>query len=152
MALPSKPLFLGTFRHLLDVKNRLTIPSRWRIAGDDQAELYVALPQPDHIVVLPPLEVERLYERSASKDLADFDAQASMQKLFAMAHSFGCDKQGRAGLPEEMLTRAGIPREGEAVLVGGMSRFAIWAPDRWAKVDPRSTGESIGDVMRRLNV
>ncbi len=61
MALNSKPLFLGTFRHVLDVKNRLTIPSKWRVADESGAETYVAIPQVDHWLVLPPREADRLY-------------------------------------------------------------------------------------------
>lgn len=150
MALTSKPFFLGTFRHVLDVKNRLTIPSKWRIAGAENDESFVAIPQDGHWLVLPASEATRLYERSAEKNLSDLDAQLSMQKLYALSHQLDCDKQGRTGLPDEMLKHAAIDRD--VVLVGGMSRFYLWAPDRWAKMDIRNTGENIGEVMRRMSV
>jgi MraZ protein len=150
MASPSKTLFVGTFRHLLDAKNRLTIPSRWRFEGDEGPDSFLALPQGDHVLVLPPAEIERLYEKLAGKALSDADAQASIQKMFALASSFGCDKQGRVGLPDSLLKDAGIDRE--AVLVGSLTKFTLWSPDRWARIDSRNTGESVGDLMRRMNV
>jgi len=150
MANPPKTLYVGTYRHVLDAKNRLTIPSRWRFAGDEQADSYLALPQADHVLVLSPIEIDRLYEKLASKALSDADAQSSIQKMFALAHAFGCDKQGRVGLPDQLLRDAGVDRE--AVLVGSLTKFALWSPDRWAHHDSRATGESVGDIMRRMNV
>ena len=51
MANPSKTLYVGSFRHVLDAKNRLTIPARWRFAGDEAADSYLALPQDGHLLV-----------------------------------------------------------------------------------------------------
>ena len=60
MAHPGKAFYTGLFRHTLDDKFRLTIPSAWRYAheGDDT---FLATPHPDgYVAVLPPAEVEKL--------------------------------------------------------------------------------------------
>ncbi len=145
-----KPYYVGSFRHNLDAKNRLTIPSKWRFAGDD-GDVYLALPDPGgYITVLPPLEVEKLYERVSQKLLSDGAAQAFLSKFFSQAYTFGCDKQGRVGLVVELLAHAGIERE--AILVGTMTKFSIWSPDRWRPVDPRTSGEDLGGLMKEIGL
>ena len=144
------PYYVGSFRHSLDAKNRLTIPSKWRFAGDD-GDVYLALPDPGgYITVLPPLEVEKLYERVSQKLLSDGAAQAFLSKFFSQALTFGCDKQGRVGLATELLAHAGI--EKAAILVGTMSKFSIWSPDRWRPVDPRASGEDLGGLMKEVGL
>ena len=150
MVPPSKPIYVGSFRHVLDVKNRLTVPARWRFPGDEQ-EVYLALPHPGgYVMVLPPAEVEKLYDKVSQKALSDTDAQDFLNKFFAQAFSFGCDKQGRVGLTADLLRHAAIDRE--AVLVGSMTKFGLWSPDRWAQVDARTGGDNYGDLMRRLGI
>ncbi|MFT3831212.1 MAG: mraZ [Opitutaceae bacterium] len=150
MAHPTKTLYVGTFRHVLDAKNRLTIPARWRFAGDEGADSYLALPQDGHLLVLPPLEIERLYDKLASKALGDTAAQASIQKLFSQAFSFGCDKQGRVALPEAMLRTVGI--EKEAMCIGSLTKFTIWNPARWEQQNPTAAGENVEALMRRMDI
>jgi len=100
--------------------------------------------------VLPPAEVEKLYEKVAEKALTDRDAQDAFARFFAQTLSFSFDKQGRFGLAAELLTHAGIRKD--AVLVGSLTKFAIWAPDRWQKLETRTAGEQLGDLMRRIGI
>lgn len=146
----SKPFYVGTFRHTLDAKNRLTIPAKWRFAGDEN-EGYLALPHPSgHVMVLPPNEVEKLYERISAMRLSDDEALEFQNKFFSQAHLFGCDKQGRINLPETLLQRAGISKD--VVLVGTMTKFGLWSPERWAAIDPERNGDNIGDLMKRVGL
>lgn len=147
----SKPIYVGTFRHTLDAKNRLTIPAKWRFVGDEKAEVYLALPNPaGHVMVLPPAEVEKLYERISALPFSDAQAQEFQNKFFSQAHTFGCDKQGRINLPSALLERAGIDRD--VVLVGTMTKFGLWSPARWAAVDPEKNGDNLGDLMKQVGL
>ena len=151
MALPSKPIYVGSFRHVLDAKNRLTIPSRWRFVGDEAGEVYLAVPNPGgYVSVLPPAEVEKLYQKVSEKNISDTEAQEFLNRFFAQAHSFGCDKQGRVNITDELLQHAGVDRD--AVLVGTMHTFSIWSPDRLAQMQARNSGENPGDLMRRIGL
>lgn len=150
MTSAAKPIYVGSFRHNLDAKNRLTIPARWRFAGDER-DVYLALPHPDgYVMVLPPAEVEKLYAKVSEKLLSDRDAQDFLNRFFAQAHSFGCDKQGRISLPEPLLRHGGIDKE--TVLIGTMTKFGIWNPSRWTEVESRTGGETFGDLMRRIGL
>ena len=54
MAQAGNAFYTGLFRHTLDDKGRLTIPSAWRYAHEEQ-DTFLATPHPDgYIAVLPP--------------------------------------------------------------------------------------------------
>jgi len=146
----NNPRYTGYFRHSLDDKNRLTIPSGWRVAHTEDDE-FVALPHPDgYIAVLPPPEVDRLYEKAAAKNLSDSEAQDVLTQLFAHAQTLRFDKQGRIGLTPELLRHAGIAKE--AVLAGSLSKFAIWNPEQWEAKGQRMDSQTYRDLMRRAGI
>ena len=150
MSALGRPIFVGKHQRNLDSKNRLTIPSKWRFDGDTE-EVYLALPDPSGaILVLPPKQVEKLYAEIEEQRLSDEDAQELQDKLFSQAVSFGCDKQGRINLTEELLEHSGITKE--AIMIGRMTTFRIWAPERWATIDPKSNQDDIGKLMKRVNL
>ena len=129
MASISRVLYTGSFRHNLDDKGRLTIPSAWR-TPHEESDQFLATPNPDgYISVLPPAEVAKLVEKIAAVPMADAEAQAQIANFFAQSESFTFDKQGRVGLDEGLLKHAGITKE--AVLGGSLTKFNIFSPERW---------------------
>jgi len=150
MAQPGKAFYTGLFRHSLDDKGRLTIPSAWRYAHEE-ADAFLATPHPDgYIAVLPPAEVEKLHAKIAQLALGDGAGQDFAARFFAETQSFSFDKAGRIGLQDALLTHAGIDKN--AVLVGSLTKFNIYSPERWEKVQARTAGENFGDIMRRLGI
>ncbi len=144
-------LYVGEFEHSLDAKNRLTVPSKWRLPGDE-GDYYLALPNPEGFVsVYPPAMVARLQERIAQISLGDTQAQATLMYLSSMAHAFGCDKQGRVQLNEALLGHAGISKQ--ALLVGNFSTFSIWSPERYAHFQKNvQAKESIAQALIKLGL
>ena len=119
----TEPFYGGTFRHRLDEKNRVTVPSKWRFPGDEN-DAYLAWPHPQgHIVIYPPLKMRELREKLKAIPESDLNGQAILRKLFGAAHQFGPDSQGRLKLPEALLEHAQI--KGEAVLIGLGDRINI---------------------------
>ena len=150
MSSSSRPRYTGHFRHSLDDKNRLTIPSGWRTAHTEEDE-FVALPHPDgYVAVLPPTEVDRLYDKAAEKNLSDSEAQDVLTQLFAHALTVRFDKQGRIALTPELLAHAGIAKE--AVLAGSLSKFGIWSPAGWESKGQRMDNQTYRDLMRRAGI
>lgn len=142
-------MYVGSFRHNLDAKNRLTIPSKWRFQGD-QEDVYLAFPHAHGcIMVLPPAAVERLYEKVNSINLGDEAGQNLLNQIFSEAHQLGCDKQGRISLPENLLGKAKI--EKEALLVGTMTKFGIWNPAQWENRHQGSS-DKVAELMTELGI
>ena len=141
--------FVGEFTHSLDTKGRLTIPSKWRIPGGDNT--YLALPNQDgYITVYPPKMVARLEENMGDAKLSDVRRRALSMELFSRADSFGCDKQGRINLSQDLLRHAGI--KGKAVLAGNFTDFSIWSEARYDKRKKSSEPINVFDAMRELGL
>ena len=150
MAQAGNAFYTGLFRHTLDDKGRLTIPSAWRAAHSD-TDTFLATPHPDgYIAVLPPGEVAKLHEKISAQKLSDAAAQAFAARFFSQTQSFSYDKAGRIGLSAELLKHAGI--EKDAVLVGSLSKFNVYSPARWQQEEAKTAGSNFGDAMRRLDL
>lgn len=146
----ARTYYVGKHLRNLDSKNRLTIPSKWRFDGDME-DVYMALPDPSGcILVLPPKQVDKLYEKIESQELNDEGAQTLQDKLFSRAVFFGCDKQGRINLTEDLVDHSGLTKE--AVIIGRMSTFRIWNPERWEGIDPKKNEDDIRDMMKRVKL
>ena len=150
MAHPGKAFYTGLFRHSLDEKGRLTVPSAWRNAHEE-TDTFLAVPHPEgYVAVLPPPEVEKLRSKIADVALSDRAGQDFAARFFAQTQSFSFDKQGRVGVSAELLKHAGIGKD--ALLVGALTKFNLYSPERWEKVEARTAGENFGDLMRRLGI
>jgi MraZ protein len=126
----NKGFYVGTYRHTLDAKGRLTVPSKWRFSGDEQDGSYLALPNPNgSITVYPPKTTAALEAKIENVSmLADKDELNALIQLFATGDRFGCDAQGRIGLTEELRRYAGLVKD--AILIGTVTTFHIWAPEK----------------------
>ncbi len=120
--------YVGEFVHQLDARNRVTVPSSWRVTGDD-GNYYFAWPDPEGcIAVYPPHMQDELLEKAGQIRLSDVRGRAILRNLFGRAHKFGCDKQGRILLPDTLKSHAGI--EKQVSLVGLGHYFQIWDADK----------------------
>lgn len=122
--------YVGEFVHQLDARNRVTVPSSWRVAGDD-GNFYLGWPHPEGcIAVYPPHMQEELMEKARQIRHSDVRGQVMLRRLFGRAHKFGCDRQGRILIPDPLRTHAGIAKQ--VSLVGLGHYFQIWDAARRA--------------------
>jgi MraZ protein len=145
----TRTVFVGTFRHAVDDKNRVAIPAKWRAAARGSKEFYV-LPDPKScLVVLPASAMERMLERADDISIGEYERRDVLRLITSRAHGTPCDKQGRVGLTEELLKHAGI--EKDAVLVGVLTKFEIWSPSRLAEVE-RNTTQNFAEAAKQLGL
>ncbi len=142
--------FTGLHRHNLDEKGRLTVPKVWRDVLPE-GTTYLATPQPDgYIVVLPPEGVAALREKIQALQMGNAKAQAFTARFFSQTQSFSYDAGGRVMLSDELKKHAGITDK--VVLVGTLTKYHIYSPERWAKEEEATAGENFGSFMRELNL
>lgn len=140
--------YVGEFTHNLDPRNRVTIPSPWRVEGDD-GNYYMAWPHPEGcIAVYPPAMQRRFLERAESIRQSDTKGQELLRRFFGKGHQFGCDKQGRVLLPEALIAHAGV--EKGVVLVGLGNNFQIWSAERHQVQNDE--GFNLLDAMKELGL
>ncbi|MFM2105075.1 MAG: protein MraZ protein [Chloroflexota bacterium] len=120
-------MFTGEYRHSVDEKGRIAIPSRFRARLDDGA--FVARWIDTCLAVFPRDEWDRLAEKVAGLPLADAGSRTFQRFVFAGAFEVELDRQGRIVLPASLRSFAGLA--GEAVVVGSRDHAEIWAPAAW---------------------
>ena len=137
--------YVGEFVHQLDSRSRVTVPSSWRVAGDD-GSYYLAWPHPEGcVVVYQPHMQEALLAKAADARLSDIQSQKMLRRLFGRASKFGCDKQGRILIPDSLKQHAGIAKQ--VSLVGLGHYFQIWdAARREAEDDDFNLLEAMAEM------
>lgn len=135
-AQPQK-FFAGEFRHAIDEKHRITIPSRWRAEG---AEEFIILPEPQHqfLLVMSQEEFSRMSARAENqRGVSPRDRRIFLRHLHSRAEHGTSDRQGRLVLPEDMCRKLGL--KGEVALVGNRGRFEIWNLQKWKRAHEEET-------------
>lgn len=153
MSTSGKSYLTGKFRHNLDEKNRVTIPSTWRSLFPKETT-FLAIPNMGgYVTVLPPAEADKLYEKFAAVPLSDTEAQDEINAFMANTQAITFDSQGRIALSEDLFTHAGLkgPKQ-EVVMVGAFNKFNIFSPERWELTAQKSTSATQGDAMRRFGI
>ena len=127
----AQTIFAGEFRHAMDAKNRVTIPSRWRRGDVDE---FFAIPNTEggFLMIIPPTEFKRLADKvEQDQTISAAERRKLIRQFSARAQHVTSDKQGRMVLPDDQCKLLGL--KGEVVLVGSYLRFEIWNPDTWKK-------------------
>ena len=126
-------VFSGEVRRVVDDKNRLNIPSRWR--DPRQQELH-ALPERNQNCLQLLTSDELLRMKTVIDESTQF-SPAQKKKFrrlwFSRATPCPIDKQGRIVLPPEIQNRFRF--DGEVVLVGACECIEVWRPEEWNSVE-----------------
>ena len=144
---PAQSFYAGEFRHAIDEKNRVTIPSRWRRNGPEE---FIILPEATHqfLLVMSPAEFSRMSAEAESHSAVSArDRRVFLRHLHSRAQHGVSDRQGRLVLPEELCRK--VELKGEVALVGGRGRFEIWNLARWKKAheEETSTYQHVANVI-----
>ena len=123
-------LFTGEYRHTVDDKGRIAIPSRFRARLDEGA--FVSRWIDACLAIFPKDEWDKLAAKVAALPLADASSRTFQRFVFAGAFEVELDRQGRVVIPASLRTFARL--ESEAVVVGSRDHAEIWAPAAWDEV------------------
>ncbi len=138
-------MFVGEFRHALDPKGRLTIPSSWRLRTEGGGDAYLALPDVGgYITVYGPEMALQLKERIAQVGMSDLAGQRAIAQIMSGAQRFSLDKAGRINLNTRLIEHGGIKKE--AVLLGKMASFSIFSAEVYeaqTKADPQTLAAAL---------
>lgn len=120
-------MFTGEYRHAVDGKGRIAVPSRFRaqLAGG----IVVAQWLDSCLAIFPGPAWEALSAKVAGLPMTDANARLLQRRLFAGALETELDRQGRVLVPQTLRTWARL--DTEAMVLGLQDHAEIWAPDRW---------------------
>ncbi len=137
-------MFTGEYRHSVDDKGRLAVPSRFRAQLDGGA--FVSRWIDGCLAIHTRDGWAELADRVSGLPITDGAARLFQRYVFAGAAEAELDRQGRILLPAYLREEAGL--EGDAVVVGTRDHAEIWAPQRWADYhramdDPQTFAQAI---------
>lgn len=140
------PFFLGEHDLVLDAKNRLSIPAQIRKHFDsaDDGSLFVTLK--DSVPWLYTLgHFRRLFKKQLLPGLMPSELQKKYTYLtLSLGAEVECDAQGRVVLPESILSRAGLAKDGarEVTLVGAHDHLEIFSRASWKAIREKLIAQS----------
>jgi MraZ protein len=123
-------VFTGEYRHSVDDKGRIAVPSRFRAQLADGA--FVSRWIDSCLAIFPKAAWDDLAAKVAGLPVTDPGSRAFQRFLFGGAIEAELDRQGRVVVPAYLREWAAL--EGEAVVVGSRDHAEIWAPPRWERV------------------
>ncbi len=118
----------GEYRHALDDRGRVAIPSRFRGRLAEGATLSRWLDR--CLGVFPAEEWNTLAEKIRALPMTNPNAREFARFMSSGAVDVELDRQGRLLIPSYLREYAGLG-DGEVVVVGALNRLEIWAPSAW---------------------
>lgn len=136
MAPQGTAIYSGSFRHTLDDKNRVAVPSLWR-AMIAEGTSFLALPQTDKkgnrfITAINPEKKAAILALISQIPISNIEERQAIGRYFEHAKNLTLDKQGRVTLGAEHCQHAGIGKD--AVFVGSLDNFTIYSPETWERI------------------
>ena len=143
------PVFTGEYRHTVDEKGRLAIPTRLRaqLAEGGQVSAWM-----DGCAALHPAATwDELTAQVDALPLTDDRSRKLRRLLYGAAFEVKLDRQGRFVLPQKLRDLARI--ETEVVLVGAGNRIELWSPQRWSEFSEQmDQPEALAESLQGLGI
>ncbi len=144
-------MFRGHYRHTIDTKGRLSIPSKFRDAlADGWGDKLVIVPSDNKGLDVYPLKSwEALEGKVDALPTLDPDARAFRYNYLSLGQDVVLDPQGRIQISADYRQRAGLVKD--VLIVGMQKMFEVWDTERWMHFD-RDTrgGNTLDDTRARL--
>jgi MraZ protein len=136
---------MGEYRHTVDEKGRLIIPSKFREALGPSFVITRGL---DHCLFVYPMgEWEQLEQQLKALPFTKKDARAFTRFFFSGATVAELDKQGRVNVPNNLREFAKL--EKECVVIGVSNRVEIWSKEAWSAYYEESE-DSFNEIAEKL--
>jgi len=143
-------MFIGEYHHSIDEKNRLAIPTKFRL---DLSKGAVVTRGIDSCLFLyTKKEWEKLAVKLADMPISKSKTRAFARLMLAGAMDANLDKQGRVNLPDYLRRYASIGKK--AVVAGLYNRLEVWDEKKWEeyKNKSESNSEDIAESLAELGV
>jgi MraZ protein len=143
-------MLTGEFRHNLDPKRRLSIPSRFRKEIGDGAFLTAGLD--GCLAIYPQSRWNQFVEKLLNLPMGKGDNRAFLRNFSAKAVEVEFDSLGRVLVPEYMKSYAGLIKD--IVVVGALDRVEIWDSKRWQsyKESSERNSDNIAEKLGEMGI
>jgi MraZ protein len=144
-------VFRGHYRHTIDKKGRLSIPSRFReVLADGGGDKLVIVPNGKGLDVYPLASWEGLEARVAKLPSLDPDARQFRYTYLSRGQDVVLDPQGRIQISPDYRERAGLVKD--VLIIGMQEIFEVWDAERWAHFERDNGAGTLDELRARLAI
>ncbi len=134
MEVENETSFFGEYRHNLDAKKRLIVPSKFRDSLSDT--FFVTRGFDGCLAVYTKESFQEQLEELRKLPRTSAKARQYIRSITSKVAECSLDAQGRLQLPPYLIELAEIQKQ--VVFVGADLYFEIWAEEKWDKMDELS--------------
>ena len=131
-------MLIGEYKHTLDIKKRLSVPSKWR--EDLGSKLIVTRGLDNCLFVYPQAQWRKITEKVSQLPLGQADTRSFNRFFLSGAVEVEVDSVGRILVPDFLKDFAGL--DSKVVLAGIYDRVEIWAENKWEEYKSRIEGQA----------
>lgn len=131
-------MLIGEYRHTLDPKKRLSLPSKWR--SELGSTLVITRGLDNCLFVYPIKAWQTITEKVGGLPLGQADTRSFNRFFLSGAVEVEVDKIGRILVPDFLKEFAGL--DSKVVLAGIHDRVEIWDEKKWDEYKARIEGEA----------
>ncbi len=120
-------MLLGEYTHNLDIKGRVSIPSKFR---DDLGSSFIVTKGLDNcLFIYSKQEWATFEDKLKTLPLTNPNARNFIRFFFSGATECEIDKQGRINIPQNLREYASLKKE--VYVIGVSTRVEIWDKEKW---------------------
>ena len=141
-------MLIGEYKHTLDPKKRLSLPSKWR--GELGASLVVTRGLDNCLFVYPLPEWQKITDKIGELPLGTADTRSFNRFFLSGAVEVEVDSVGRILVPDFLKEFAHL--DTKVVLAGIHNRIEIWDENKWTEykalieLQADSLAEKLGQI------
>lgn len=143
-------MFIGEYSHSIDSKNRLALPSKFRV--DLKGGLVVTRGLDNCLFIFTNKDWQKLVEKLSELPIGKADARGFSRIMLAGAMDVKLDSLGRILLPDYLKKYAGLNKK---VIVAGLyNRLEVWDESKWGtyKKQIEKDAEKLAETMGEMGV
>ena len=122
-------MLLGEYRHNVDAKGRVSVPSKFR--GDLGQSFVVTKGLDNCLYLYSKDEWKKFEDKLKNLPITSQEARSFVRFFFSVSSECEVDKQGRINIPQNLREYARIQKD--VVIVGVSTRAEIWNSENWDK-------------------
>ncbi len=143
-------MFIGEYKHSIDNKGRLAVPSKFRQALKGGAIVTRGLDR--CLFLFSQKEWEELAQKLIALPIAQANSRAFIRLMLAGAMEVRLDNQGRILVPDYLRDYSNLSKQ--AIIAGLYNRIEIWDEDNWKQYKDKTEASSdeIAEKLGELGI
>lgn len=143
-------MLIGEYKHTLDPKKRLSLPSKWR--GELGASLVVTRGLDNCLFVYPLAEWQKITDKIGDLPFGSADTRSFNRFFLSGAVEVEVDSVGRILVPDFLKEFAKL--DTKVVLAGIHNRIEIWDENKWTeyKSQIETEADSLAEKLGTIGV